>query len=928
MDMDADSSPLLTRLIDHANPPAPGRDDLKTALQRLNIHSVFDIVRLSEKQFARQLAAYNDDDAQSIYLRSQSAVAQLEGVFRENQVGSDASSLRHKRRIGAAKSAAGATYKALFEENWDQFCASTSIAAVDSPAAYLRELYLFAEQLEKNALGPSATKLTERRPDLKGLLIDSRSVSEQQPMLSIINHTLLSNIADTPTTDTYALLSDTWYPYSLPFNVYHYTCHYALSGAKPALGELSYRISRKLPIAGNSSVYGLVTAPNDEVQCLLSGLSPEQQNMLKSPLAHTHGAADFYRTYYNADVGAPEKIADFLQHTQLDAEQLQALLAQQAHQPSKSPNCLQDTGLTYGACYVNAPGHSPISLDAQAPDKLSNVSLERFDRLQRMVRLQRWLDIPFAHLDTLIVSVMRGENSTNSTLLMINHNTLRALGVYRYLNKRYGLHAEEFAALVHQMPVHGSGQDLSLFDQVFNRTDSPPLRLDNRPFDMNTRQQLSAALGLQDTPDSLGLLISTNTFAERNILTLSKIYRQARIARLFGLSVLECQQLANLLQLQPQLLNPNLRAAPQGLPDFLDLLMQLDWASQWLKAQGTGPSWLRRQWLQGLASTDSAVNALLKRFADYDQNALTDRVNKLTLAQQPYDETPRLTAINWQSIIHSAMSRARFTGTVEQALDEALGTCPISVQHDRQKHFIEQAKEKLLPELVKTIGELWELYLRLRPLINAQPHPAGESELRLKYECHSALSRLYMPLTPSAAPLQTLGYLILLLPNATELLQLSISQQALHQFLAKPHWLDQAYPTFSLLELSLNTLYLLQRFKHCIDRYNLSEQQLFDYFDYANRPPNDVSLTSRHETDEHLAQLLGWRTEEIEVLSHHLSPPRITSMSRLDWVLRCHQASLDTQLSAGMLLRACQLQSTSTLEEWKVVSEALARTDQ
>ncbi len=29
-------------------PSAPGRDDLKTALQRLNIHSVFDIVRLSE----------------------------------------------------------------------------------------------------------------------------------------------------------------------------------------------------------------------------------------------------------------------------------------------------------------------------------------------------------------------------------------------------------------------------------------------------------------------------------------------------------------------------------------------------------------------------------------------------------------------------------------------------------------------------------------------------------------------------------------------------------------------------------------------------------------------------------------------------------------------------------------------------------------
>ena len=66
--MQTDSSPLLAKLIDHSRPPAPGRDDFKTALRRLNLNSVLDIVRLSERAFAEQLATYNDDDAHTVYL--------------------------------------------------------------------------------------------------------------------------------------------------------------------------------------------------------------------------------------------------------------------------------------------------------------------------------------------------------------------------------------------------------------------------------------------------------------------------------------------------------------------------------------------------------------------------------------------------------------------------------------------------------------------------------------------------------------------------------------------------------------------------------------------------------------------------------------------------------------------------------------------
>ena len=77
------------------------------------------------------------------------------------------------------------------------------------------------------------------------------------------------------------MLSETWYPFSLPYHFHHQQCQQGLSGDKPALGELNYRISRQLPLAEETSSYGQVGEQNNEVQCQLSGLSPQQQTLLK-----------------------------------------------------------------------------------------------------------------------------------------------------------------------------------------------------------------------------------------------------------------------------------------------------------------------------------------------------------------------------------------------------------------------------------------------------------------------------------------------------------------------------------------------------------------------------------------------------------------------------------------------------------------------
>ncbi|AZE56462.1 hypothetical protein C4K03_4324 [Pseudomonas synxantha] len=922
--MQADNNPVLAQLIDHARPPAPGRDDFKTALQRLNIYSVFDIVRLSEKVFAEQLATCNDDDAHAVYLKAQSVAAQLERLFREQQVSSDRPSLRDKRSVGADT---GVTYQALFKENWQQFCASSSIAAVDSPAAYLRALYLFALQLEQNAKGADAVKLSERRADLKALMIDQHSVAGQVPMLSIINQTLLRNIAADNDNDAYALLGKTWYPFSLPYHFHHQQCRLGLSDDRPMLGELNYRISRQLPLAGRTNTYGQVITQNNEVQCLLSGLSPEQQTMLKKNWLAGLDAQNFYLTYFNwtAAKEGPENITDFLHHTQLDAEQLQALLAQQTQTPRKSPHCKQDTGLTYGACYINGTTAPTVAIELKkdAPAKLANVSPERFDRLQRMIRLQRWLGLPFAQLDTLLVSAMRCEGASNRAL-QITHNTLRALGVFCYLNKRYNLQAEEFAALLHQLPVHASGARLPLFDQVFNRAGSalPPLYLDEKAFDATTEQQLCAGLGLQNTQDSLQLLI-TDKPATRAIETVSALYRQARIARLFGLSVMECRQLAQLLgntNVLTQLRNPALRHKSEGATDFLDVLMHLEWASRWLKDNGNSLSLLRHQLLLDQQVQDPAIDLLLKEFAAYEQASNSTKLNLLTLPQQSTDEEKRLPAVDWDAQVHRVLQRARSTTSIETALDEVLSTIEISTDLKRKADIINQTRPRLLKYVSTLRDELWPLYLRLKKIIHAVPHPPGNANGQPKYDHYNNFLRLHAPAAP---PLQTLSYLILLLPHAVDVLQLPLSRHALNQFLIHPHWLDSDYQASSLLELTPHTLYLMQQFKHCIDRLGMTEGQILDYFKQANTLPGSTAQHTSAETNEHLARLCGWNASEMDVFSSQLSPPRITSMDRLDWLLRCRQASTATGLSATLLIAASQLKTDSTFAQWKAVGEAL-----
>ncbi|MEK1838929.1 MAG: Tc toxin subunit A, partial [Pseudomonas sp.] len=156
-----DDNPLLKSLIG-----AHGTEQTKAALEQffkdtLKLTSVFDITRLTEAEFkdrfstAIQNSALKDHassiDTKTLYDNVKCLAAQISHLYREQQTSDGKAQHQwHPHGIRAVEKQ-GPTYTNLFQENWDDACKVDSIAAIDSPVAYLRALYLFALQLESSA---------------------------------------------------------------------------------------------------------------------------------------------------------------------------------------------------------------------------------------------------------------------------------------------------------------------------------------------------------------------------------------------------------------------------------------------------------------------------------------------------------------------------------------------------------------------------------------------------------------------------------------------------------------------------------------------------------------------------------------------------------------------------------------------------------
>jgi Salmonella virulence plasmid 28. len=980
---------LLDTLIEAYAPEGKAAEFEKLVKEKLRLTSVFDITGMTEADFKDRLATeINNDnahagsiDAKSLYNDARCYAAQISHLYREQRT-SDGTAQHQWHPLGIrAVEKQGPTYTHLFKENWDDACKNDSIAAIDSPVAYLRALYRFALELESSTSQISDEKtnripLAKRRPDLADLSIDQQSTFTAQPMLGIVNAILDKNIQNAlQTTDdkgksTYEVLAHRYYPFALPYEFFHHQCLLGLSANKPTLGELNYLISDSLPLTpSRSSSYGKVLeTASDEAQMLMSGLGPKQQALLTAwaektlthevhtqlpPEEQSERKGNYWEKIYgSASISDLKKIPTFLELTELKAEQMEALLAQGKFAPRTSPHYSLEVPFSrpYGARYVNGPvvaDDKSMTLDNEnKPGEIANATEDKLERLHRMIRLQRWLAIPFNELDILICSALESQLRVNAKMQLDSY-VIRALGVYLFLNRRYSITAEDFAALLHQISPCAIGDNISLFDKVFNkaRLFEKPLKLDGRAFQANDSdpvshtilQHLSVSLGLPLTEDSL-LLVVKNTQKylgplKCDLPTLSSIYRQARIARMFGLSIAELSTLASLLggesmsrclatgnTLSGEIDEVVLSAPPQeASAHILDILMQLDWITRWIKESAYDIPMLQRL-LERHPNDDYLLvdlqHHLTKLVADTRQCAVTAQELATLALPEKFDWGAKLadTLLDDKGLVKNFAPSIKddVPQKLTDALDKIFVELALDADPDKDLRLKTDCKQKLKNLLLLAHDRqqhLIEAFLQETFLLPM--NCASDVVVWAKTSVHQILTATL----DSKNSYELARTLHPLLRHTEAAVRLQLSNKALRAFLNTPRWLDTPD---GQLRLSFKTLYLFDRFNHFMNTYQQPEESLLSYLEFANffgREPSVVNLR--------LAQLMKWTTAEVTVFTSKLMFKQATTMRDIDWVMRCHNACKATGLNATALLNAASLDNNSPVAQWKTVGEAV-----
>jgi hypothetical protein len=720
-------------------------------------------------------------------------------------------------------------------------------------------------------------------------------------------------------------------------------------------------------------------------------LSPEEQ--------------DYFKSIYGADVISTaanplSNLKYFMSQAGLSIDQLNQLLSVADQFPKVSDNLQQapssaayypgplPSSLHYGACYVNGTGGREPGMirltDANAAKdsllfgdcsmgliadavgtpaiwRLTNATLNRFDRMQRMIRLQRWTTIPFAELDTLIMAAIHSERESN-LLWELNKNTLRAIGVYQYLSSRYGLKPEEFAAFMHFITPYATGDRSSLFDRVFN---SPalfdtPLMIDGTPFSFpagdalsaKTIAQLCAGLGIEPTEHVFGLLaddiktlIASTVEGEaakvgltRSFPVISSFYRQARIAKLFGLSVQDCWGLIDLLggeDYRRAIVRGALRSATatEEYADILDILMQMDWAVSWLAETKRTVAALRIQ-LSVDPDPEPVTQALLDQL-----NQMRKDLDAVLLNEEQLDSLNLPPVINWWDDVLTATKVRDVNGLVRTVASADLQDPMASISAVIEKNidgivFSEDSEQQqaihdqVLSKLVDFVVGARNAQLRLtegllqslaglsmdRTEVVARLAGSGGTSLLSGLIGATATQPIAFPLIESALTLT--DKLRQTCRCAVFVQQLGISAKALRTFLIKPTWLHPQAGT----ELTFNfaTLYALDRYSQWLKEASVPEDQVLAYFDVANAASAPTPATC----NELLAVLIGAARSQVQTISGALPDGIATSMMQVDWVRRVYASSESSGLSVDALLKATTLTPDSPAQAWQEVGEA------
>ena len=945
--------------------------------------SVFDIVKMGPQGVVDEFGL-DSTDAQTLLEKAESLALHIAREYREQRL------VRHwptnpLHRNGIRANPDTPTFDEQFKPDWEGASPSHSPDSSISPAAYFVRMVILARELEARAVGgPGLITFETRRPDLTALIIDTTSMFQIKPTVTLVNEVLESIIKeflkplleqkDQVVDD---VLLETRFPHpSMPFEWYFEQYRLVLDDKKLSLGEVVRAIDLSAPYFKQSGAFGEYSNIALHQSCKLG---PRQQRMLTENFVQDENLIPFYKNNFGSTQADLLDSVHFCAQVAIDAETLTKLLAIEGFAPTRSSNVVQQlpapTPKNFGAVYINFGDAEAMDLSGPVKSetrKLVNSDLNRFDRMNRMLRLSRWLKLRPDECDRLVMAAFNAElrgdianpsarqRESESRPFMITNNTLRAIGLFQEFRQRFKCTAEQFAALIDGISAYSLGEEPSQFDRIFNvkALFDEPLSLDNGYFaitpqtraDRRTVDQICSSLGLnQETWSYLARYVAKSydlrDELRRELPILSSFYRLVLLASFLHITPIELVALLETLsergasEVVEQVLGETrlLVSGPNSIGDVLSVMHAVQTCVQWLQENNLSVPWLVQHVARVIAppmATEADVSLLQEIHGRLQPVLLDEDVFRAAGVPPGNDATGQ----GWLSRLEELIDA---DGLVS-------GLANDETDHDRAVAEIHAAVlEAKLPKADED---------RVRSVILAlvlQARDAQSAVIQERLSVHLSISQdLVLPLlkwvnqggvylllkettralgaVTSGAEKVNVGDEVLtllghLIQRAEVVGKLSLSSAMLVALTT-----GQNFQRFGLKQaetLTLNTLYQLTIFQQVVTHTGQPAERLLDYLELVNAlppvlTPEDQKLI-RDSAATKLAAVLNWSVREVLACILQLDPTRpiVRDTTTLDALQRIRRLATLSGLDATAIIRLGALTPDSDKHAYRTAAE-------
>jgi hypothetical protein len=843
-----------------------------------------------------------------------------------------------------------ATYAQLFPEQLADKCSPDALESNSGPIAYLYALYQQALALESTSAATSRVLLEQRRPDIAQLVLSRESLEKPvSPLTLAIN--ALTRQAQT------ALGAEK----SLPEEIASAQCSAGLPFHYPLEQILAVLKQKKLPLFEllQSCEY---TFPNfcydnlrtDELRQVMrtaTGFSPALQELLldeskpgtKNYLAQRFGkiTGDALSQLCSVEFFCrktglrPDEIFDMLAVSGVPDEATDGFTSVKCSSAYPSGNITPPAGHVYGAAFINNGTAPALTLQDTLSGPgitlaIKGATAEHFARIHKLIHLQRALKLPFVEVDLLLMSAMKAEGQNKD--FHITKNTLRAIGVFRYLNEAFGVGAEQFAALIHEITPYATGDSVPFLDRVLDGPGAGQLAdidermvVDDQPFTSaeptadeknrtatSTIAHLCKALGvdrrlvgvyLQQAKSALGV-----TQLTRSLPLLTVLYRLNRLPRLLHMKPDDGPSLIALLGITSETVSSVLAGkgtigSTNDEPDILDALIALANLVRWLQRERIPALSLLKVLTPPVPNLPKALEQRFRVDSKF-RNTLNDvlpEIEQSLLSEAEATETlqnaGKLKSGDWLTTIGDLLSirgvlkpfdpatlNTRLTTLLEGKLTDP-GQLPKTVDLLAQLLTHKKlAQEKITQQALGTAfsggaaaNELSPLHvLPMLQWANSSVTNVLADVVAASASDHSSPEKPDSPLSSLTFPLwsQLARYAL-----AIQLMKLSAA--GLEALLSHSEWFalesdfirdesDPASPNLVAPELDLDLLYQLTRYRHWVETCRANGREESDALSYLASVRGATEVDEVKTAARHLSELIGWEPGETSLAVPHI----------------------------------------------------------